>query len=73
MSTYTVLNNNDSGADSLRDAMTNANGDPGSTIDFDPSVVGTITILSALPQIIVDMTIIGPGSLVLTVAQYDYG
>ena len=45
---------------SLRYAITLADTNPGSTIDF--SVTGTITLASALPQIMASMTIQGPTS-----------
>ena len=59
-STYTVQTNADDGPNSLREAIISANGDPGSTIDFN---IGTgpqvITLLSALPAITASMTIDG--------------
>ena len=55
MTTFTVTNLNDSGAGSLRAAISEANAaSPGSsnTITFDPSIAGgTITLASALPSI----------------------
>jgi hypothetical protein len=47
--TLTVLNTNDSGAGSLRQAITNAN--PGDTINATPGLSGTITLLSNLPPV----------------------
>lgn len=48
--TITVLNNADSGAGSLRDAITNPPASNGDIIDFDPGLAGqTIFLLSALP------------------------
>ncbi len=48
--TYTVTNTADSGAGSLRQAITDANANPGAdVIDF--SVSGTVTLLSLLPAI----------------------
>ncbi|HVS40368.1 MAG TPA: choice-of-anchor Q domain-containing protein, partial [Gemmataceae bacterium] len=70
-STYQVVNTSDSGAGSLRQAITNANANPFSTIDFaipssDPGYsngVWTITLGGTeLPQITADMTITGPGA-----------
>jgi fibronectin-binding autotransporter adhesin len=56
----TVTNNNDSGAGSLRLAILNAF--PGDTINF--SVSGTITLLSALPNIPAGLTIDGTGQTI---------
>ncbi len=64
--TITVTNTNDSGANSLRAAITTANGDTGDTIDI--TATGTITLLSALPAITADMTLSGPGVTSLTVS-----
>jgi predicted outer membrane repeat protein len=56
---FAVDNTNDSGLGSLRAAITSANGIPGAnTIDF--SVTGTIALLSTLPAITGNLTIIGP-------------
>ena len=49
----------------LRYAITEADANPGSTIDFD--VTGTIQLTSALPDLSADVTISGPGSSSLTV------
>lgn len=63
-STYVVDSLGDGGAGSglsgdLRYVLTQANGDPGSTIDF--SVTGTIHLGASLPPLSADMTIAGPG------------
>ena len=51
--TFTVLNTNDFGQDSLRDAITLANTTPGNDdIVFNTGVTGTITLASALPSIV---------------------
>jgi hypothetical protein len=69
----TVLNANDSGAGSLRQAILTTNGAPGAdTIDFDPTffiVPRTInlTALSGQLSITDNLTINGPGSGLLTV------
>ncbi len=71
--TYTVSNLNDSGADSLRAAISSANGDPGSTIDF--SVAGVITLASALPDVRQPTTIDGttaPGYAGVPVVSVDF-
>jgi S-layer homology domain len=78
--TFTVTNTNDSGAGSLRDAMTQANGTPGAdTIAFNVSGAGcdgsgvcTITPASLLPFITTPITIDGytqPGASPNTNAQ----
>ena len=64
--TFTVTNLNDSGAGSLRDAVTQANAAVGpDTIDF--TVTGTISLAT---QIVIgdDVTITGPGAASLTVS-----
>ena len=68
--TYTVDSLGDSGSGSgldgdLRYAITQADSNAGSTIDF--SVTGTIQLSKALPQIVASMTIDGPGASSLTV------
>ena len=60
--TYTVTNTNDSGAGSLRQAITDANGDvDADTIEFDIPGAGlhTITLASDLPEITQELTIDG--------------
>lgn len=55
LATYTVTNTNDSGAGSLRQAITNANANGGAdSIDFNIAGTGihTITLSSALPSIL---------------------
>jgi hypothetical protein len=75
--TFTVMNANDSGTGSLRDAMTQANATPGAdTINFDPTFFGTartITLASILPYITDDLTITGPGANLLTVNAAGVG
>src|SRR5271157_1697446 len=63
-----VSNAGDSGPGSLRAAIVQANTTP-DTITFDPSVTGTINLLSALPELDADFTIQGPGPNVLAVAN----
>ena len=66
----TVMSPGDSGPGSLRAAITQADVDTTpDTIMFAPSVTGTITLLSALPDLSADITIDGPGASVLTVAR----
>src|SRR5947209_3442455 len=58
-SVFTVKNNNDSGTGSLRKAINNANGTPGSTIQFSiGSGSQTIALSTALPTITASGTII---------------
>lgn len=58
LATYVVTNLNDSGAGSLRQAIINANANPGAdTITF--NVAGTINLVSALPAITGTVTIDG--------------
>jgi predicted outer membrane repeat protein len=67
---YTVTTTSDDpGPGTLRQAILDANSNPGpDTISFDPSVVGTITLKSDLPTIDDDVSIIGPGADKLTVS-----
>lgn len=70
--TIAVANTNDSGAGSLRAAIEQANLDPArDTIALAPSITGTITLSSALPDLSTDLTVDGPGAAVLTVARGD--
>src|SRR6266550_1957473 len=75
--TFTVTNTNDSGAGSLRQAITDANAAAGAdTIAFNISGVGvqTINVLSSLPNIAAPLTIDGytqPGSSANTLANGD--
>src|SRR6266513_5688109 len=63
----TVTNTNDSGPDSLRQALADAN--DGDTINFDPALNGqTILLTTAELAINHDVTILGPGPSSLTVA-----
>jgi predicted outer membrane repeat protein len=70
-STFTVTNLNDSGAGSLRDAITQANatvsGSSGNTINF--AVTGTITLESALPGLSNAVDISGPSAANLCVQR----
>jgi hypothetical protein len=66
---YTVTTTNESGAGSLRDAIGQANANPGAdSIGFAAGLTGTITLASTLPQITQDLTITGPGAGVVTVS-----
>lgn len=68
-STFTVTNLSDGGAGSLRQAIDDANNNPGvDTITFSGSVTGTIDLVLNLPQITEGVEIDGPGSDVLTIS-----
>lgn len=62
-SNFTVMNLDDSGPGSLRDAIDQANSNLGpDSIDFQDELAGTITLTSGqLPTITEDLTINGPG------------
>ncbi len=64
---FVVINNNDSGGGSLRQAMLDANSGGGGDITFS-NVTGQITLLSALPQITANINIFGPGTDALRVS-----
>ena len=67
--TFQVTNTADSGAGSLRDAITQANASAGAdTITFAPSVSGTITLTTGSLHITDAIDIQGPGADVLTIA-----
>lgn len=68
--TFTVMNTADSGPGSLRQAIINANTNPGAdTINFQAGLTGTITLTSGqLPTITENLTITGPGAPVITVS-----
>lgn len=66
--TITVINTNDSGAGSLRQALADAN--DGDTINFDPALNGqTINLTSAELAIDKNITITGPGPNLLAVSR----
>ena len=67
----TVRNTNDSGTDSLRDAI--ATTPAGGTVDFAPGVTGTITLTSGALVITQSVTIIGPGAGSVTVSGTQNG
>lgn len=64
-STITVMNTNDSGAGSLRQALADSN--DGDTINFAPTVSGTISLTSGELLVNDSITISGPGANTLTV------
>ena len=68
--TFTVTNLDDSGDGSLRQAILDANANPGAdTIDFQDELTGTITLTSGeLPLVTEDLTINGPGIFAITVS-----
>ncbi len=63
--TFIVINRNDSGPGSLRQAISDAA--PGDTITFDPSVAGAINLTSGGLPTMKPLSIIGPGAKVLTI------
>ncbi len=63
-----VTTNADSGPGSLREAISAINPNTGGTINFDPSVTGTITLTSGELDLAYGMTIAGPGAMNLTVS-----
>ena len=64
--TFTVTNNNNTGAGSLRDAVAQSNTSPGpDTIDF--AVTGTIVLTTGQMNINGPLTIVGPGAGSLTI------
>jgi hypothetical protein len=71
--TFTVIDTGDSATDltgtdgSPRYCVTQAAGNPGSTIEFSPDVSGTIPLGSRL-ELAADVTITGPGPTVLKLA-----
>jgi hypothetical protein len=69
LSTFPVLNLADSGADSLRQAILDANNNPGAdVITFARGLHGTITLTSGELQITNDLDIEGPGANKLTIS-----
>jgi hypothetical protein len=66
---FPVSNLTDAAAGSLRDAISQANTNPGpDTISFQPGLTGTITLTSGEIAISDELTINGPGASVLSVA-----
>lgn len=67
-----VINTNDSGCGSLRQAILDAESNAGADeIVFNPGVTGTITLASALFTITQNLTITGPGADVLAISGDD--
>lgn len=66
MATFTVINTNDAGPGSLRQAIVDANGNSEPDLILF-AVAGTITLGSPLPTITEDLVIAGPGAAFLTV------
>ncbi len=65
---FSVTNLNDSGPGSLRQAILDANADPGTPHTITFGVTGTITLASILPVITRSMTISGPGVNQITIS-----
>src|SRR5262249_52650568 len=71
-STFTVLNLEDSGPGSLRQAVLDANADPGpDVIDFAPGVTGIIVLNGGPLTITASLEVVGPGADLLTVSGDD--
>src|SRR5260370_16215626 len=67
-STFTVMNLNDSGSGSLRQAILDANQTPGAdVIQFQSGLTGTITLTSGPLTISDTVTITGPGAALLAI------
>jgi len=67
--TFVVSNTLDSGTGSLRAALTQANATAGADVIDATGVTGTISLLTALPNVGDDTTINGPGAANLTVRR----
>ena len=65
--TFQVTTLADSGAGSLRAAITSANGTAGSTVTFASGLTGKILLGSVLPALAANMTLTGPSASVLAV------
>lgn len=71
--TFTVANLADSGPNSLRQAVLDANAAPGAdAISFAPGLTGTITLTSGEIRITDSLAVAGPGAPVLTVSGNDH-
>src|SRR5262245_26962843 len=71
-STFLVTNFNDAGAGSLRQAVLDANANPGAeSIEFAPKLSGTIALSDGQLSITEDLTVVGPGAGVLAVSGND--
>ncbi len=68
-SNFTIMNTNDSGSGSLRDAITQAESAGSGTIVFAPGVTGTISLQTVLPTLTGTLSIMGPGANQLTVQR----
>src|SRR5207302_10445979 len=69
--TITVMNLNDSGAGSLRQAITDTM--PGDTITFQPGLTGTVQISGPQLTLAKNVTITGPGAGVIAVQGRNVG
>jgi CSLREA domain-containing protein len=74
MQSILVTNTNDTGAGSLRQAITDANANPDTNaINFQSGLTGNITLLTALPDLSTSMSINGPGVNQMTVQRSTAG
>ena len=72
LSTLPVTTLEDDGPGSLRTAVEQAVANPDhDTITFDASLTGTIRLTRALPDLLHDVTLIGPGADILNVARQE--
>ena len=68
LSTYTVTTLADAGAGSLRQAILDANANPGAdVVDFQAGLTGQVVLTSGRLQIVDDLDILGPGQDELTI------
>ena len=67
--TLIVSSLDDSGTGTLRDRIEAANANPGANvIEFEEGLNGTITLQSALPAIVENLEILGPGANLITIS-----
>lgn len=68
--TFSVVNTNDNGAGSLRQAIIDANNNAGlDDVVFDSSIRGAINLATALPNLAEDVNILGNGADIATISR----